>query len=97
MIKTLIICVLSSVLAIGIYEKYVLGLDRSERNKESSELIESVTDHAEKVVSNIPKLNNKDDFKALLDSAGEKSIELIDVIKQETNEFSDSRERRAYR
>lgn len=97
MIKTLIICVLSSVLAIGIYEKYVLGLDRSERNTESSQLLDSVTKHAENAANTIPEVSNKNDLKKLIESAGDKGMEFIDVIKQEANVFSNSSERRAYR
>ncbi len=39
MIKLIVVCVISSVVSIGVYERYVLGLDRSEQNDESAAVL----------------------------------------------------------
>lgn len=97
MIKMIIAGVISAVLAIGIYEKYILGLDRSERNTETSEVLDVVTEKASVLNEVLPKLNNKEDLKEILNNAEKETIKFIENFQQEAKAFSESSERRPYR
>lgn len=89
--------VISAVLAIGIYEKYILGLDRSERNTETSEVLDVVTEKASVLNEVLPKLNNKEDLKEILNNAEKETFKFIENFQQEAKAFSESSERRPYR
>ena len=97
MIKTVVVSVFSAVIAIGIYEKYILGLERQERNAESSYLLEEVTNRIMEVKHSIPHVENEEDLKSLLDSVGGQAEMLFHTTKEKVEELSAEHNPRPYR
>jgi len=73
MIKLIVVCVISSVVSIGVYERYVLGLDRSEQNDESAAVLDAIAERVYQHKDSIPFASNKEELKDFLDSAGHKT------------------------
>jgi len=73
MIKLIVVCVISSVISIGVYERYVLGLDRSEQNEESAVVLDAIAERVFQHKDSIPFASNKEELKDFLDSAGDQT------------------------
>jgi len=73
MIKLIFVCVISSVVSIGVYERYVLGLDRSEQNEESAAVLDAIAERVYQHKDSIPFASNKEELKDFLDSAGDQT------------------------
>ncbi len=81
MIKLLLAGILGSVIGIGLYEKVVLGLDRENRNAEAASLLDGIADIVFENKDAIPFVNNKDELKAYIDSAGSKSKQFFSELQ----------------